>query len=124
MEDGAEAAVLTDGDVQAGGSGTQGPTAEGRDDPVEKFGSDTDISVDRARLRLMGRRQVRLVSITEEEEDRRDKDSQDESSSPRLAAKKGRGKKGSKEKRERERKRERDAEEEEDSRLRKKYGDS
>ena len=41
-EDGAEAAALTDGDVQVGGSGVRSPTAKGRDDPVEKSGSDTD----------------------------------------------------------------------------------
>ena len=74
-EDGAEAAVLTDGDVQAGGSGTQGPTAEGGDESVEKSGSNTDSSVERARHRLMGRRQVRLISITEDKEDGGDKDS-------------------------------------------------
>ena len=72
----------------------------------------------------MGRRQVRLISITEDEEDGGDKDSRDKSSSLRPPAKKGRGKKDSKERRERERKRERESEEEEDRRLRKKHGDS
>ena len=71
-EDGAETGVLTGGDEQAGGSGTQ-DSAVG-DDSVEKSGSDTDLSVERARHRLMGRRRVRLVSITEDEEDGGDRD--------------------------------------------------
>ena len=65
-EDGAETAVLT-GDEQAGGSGTRDSAV--RDDSVEKSGSDTDSSVERARHRLMGRRRVRLISITKAEED-------------------------------------------------------
>ena len=76
-EDRAEAAVLTDGDTQAGGSGTRGPTVDGGDDSVEKSSSDTDTLVERARHRLMGQRQVRLISITEDKEVGRDKDSRD-----------------------------------------------
>ena len=52
--DGAETAVLTGGDEQAGGSGTQDSAV--RDDSVEKSGSDTDSSVERARHRLIGQR--------------------------------------------------------------------
>ena len=66
-EDGAETAVLTGGDEQAGGSGTRDSAV--RDDSVEKSGSNTDSSVEKARQRLMGQRRVRLVSITEDKED-------------------------------------------------------
>ena len=62
-------------------SGTQGSTAGGGDDSGEKFESDTDTLVERARQRLVCRRRVRLVSVSEDEEDVRDKDSRDKSSS-------------------------------------------
>ena len=71
-EDGAETVVLTGGDEQAGGSGTRDSAI--RDDSVEKSGSDTDSSVEKARQRLMGRRRVRVVSITEDKEDGGDRE--------------------------------------------------